>query len=331
MPDTNGVVERALSELEEDRYSSNAGISVAHVLQALPILEKNDSLATLEMTLHRQRIMILHKLTWQWLQQVVQHHVPLADTSTSPPSHWVEFIAYQFHLLVIASTQSAVIQPPDCLKVLPGCSEPYGWTLGRRRLFGNDTQRHQYVITQVLKVLQFWLRYPPASEPQAVFLSQITTAAGGDDILLIEEVWQSFRHVKTHVLGNHKITRVKGSHFEPFVAALQSHPITDCTSKERVLLKSIGDLFRTFQKNHSSCASHSIENLDFNLRLSSLTDNLDSTDFPSSNRLEVYVEIPIKSSLSKKRSADDFDGGPHPKRTRRSVAFTPHLSVLLAP
>jgi hypothetical protein len=68
----------------------------------------------------------------------------------------------------------------------------------------------------------------------------------GEDVLLLDIIWDSFWHLKSYVLGNKKLVQVKHTHFDHLLTHLHAHPISDPLSKEHSILHNISKLFDVF-------------------------------------------------------------------------------------
>jgi hypothetical protein len=304
LPDAHHVIEQSLATLANEKSSQVAAVSVATLVQAMPTLAHQDAASGLDSTIQHQRMMILNHLAWTWLEQLATERTRSAMKLAQPPDHWVESVAFQIINFTTARNNSANINPPQSLRNLPQPAAPYKWKLTRTAKLPAGSELEIYVAEEVVNVLQQWLRFSLSgfSRSQAWFVGHLISIAG-EDILLLDIVWNAHRYLKSKVLGNDGLHEIKRGHFTNFIEDLQHHPLSKLDSDESSSLRQIGDIFRRFRGGTSSIPSFT----------------------PNTNHsgTGVIVEIPVYQSLRplKKRLIE----GASSQRSKRTKVNTGNI------
>ena len=284
------TIDDSISILKRGDSSLSVGLSLACIMHKLPELEATSSSTVILLTLQRQKIMLYNDMAVHWVEKMVNDHSRITSQSASFPSHWIQSVAYRFYGVANQREPCLELKAPSELQKLPNYTSLYAWKINQSDK--NHRARHGlnlFVVEQVLKVLQHWLRFDPLSCARAHFVSHITLAAG-EDILLLDVMWDAYCFIQRDITGK-VCGELKPSHFKDLKLHLHKHPISNSHSLHRSILQSIGDVFRSAE-GETACTSDN--NISMSLSHSS--------SIPLINRLEMVVEIPPHS---KRRYEED--------------------------
>lgn len=207
------------------------------------IWKKYSELSTMEMRgtgdtgLKRRQIMIIHMLTWEWLDFIVydgyKHHMENKE-------HFLNKLYKKIELIIKAPDMARNL---DASEFIPGFKKGEATFAYKKR--GRERYREgskDEYIKQATVVLRAWYQFPEGnSESQAAFLRGIIKYVGYD-ILFLDSTWDAFNNMHKMIFGEKGKRMPSKEHIQEWVETqFAKWDICNPESDERQVLARIGE------------------------------------------------------------------------------------------
>ena len=193
------------------------------------------ALEVIELKLWRERQYIMHAnaTAWTWLLSECQRCIDntinklFEDPNATPDDdlEWLgHFVCDVYH--AFAWTGTAQITHTEYLPQIP--TSTHVVYVARNRLTGNNLARR--TKEAVMKALKEWLQFPNNTEMlSGLFAWNLVHVSGNFDILLLPQVWNVYRDIKSKLIdkGKSRSSSLNVSLLDPFLGFIRAHPIAD--------------------------------------------------------------------------------------------------------
>ncbi|KAJ7718898.1 hypothetical protein B0H16DRAFT_1897435 [Mycena metata] len=194
----------------------------------------------------RHQIMMTNCWVWSWLDGHCSQEIEAAVLNPSLADHWLHKLARDVKNIIEHRTVSKEFDPGN-----------YGLPLGSVFKYHMPAPRFiepGHLLAECIllgtKIIARWLSFPldTLARFQAWFVQYICLS-WSEEALLLDEVWDSYTHLRRDVLGATRGADVLNS-LEEFGHELRLHPLSNPEAPERTVLKNISGLLQQTAMKH---------------------------------------------------------------------------------
>ncbi|KAF8573714.1 hypothetical protein K439DRAFT_1624858 [Ramaria rubella] len=192
--------------------------------------------ANIESLILRQFTMLATACAWTWLEsrcrRVLQGQF---KGITTPGTEWLHALCDKLVTYYMSRNQY-ILYINRCdyelFKDLPSKQMPIAPvpTKGPGSMYPQQDWAHTRSIEATIKTIATWLEYPDMmsiSQVQGAFASMMIDLYGSPDVLLLDNVWNTFCHLKPRLFGNRKLKNIENVDLFALRTAIESHLIMD--------------------------------------------------------------------------------------------------------
>ncbi|KAJ7179711.1 hypothetical protein C8R46DRAFT_1029153 [Mycena filopes] len=207
--------------------------------QLLEMAGHEASVALSRRLLHHQ-IMITNCWAWGWLDGHCSQEIAAALVPEAVPAHWIHNVAVDAKNVLENRTTAKDFD--STAYGLPFAAI-YNFRITAPRFIAADDLASE-VVQLATKIIASWVHFPldTTSRYQAWFARSICST-WGEEALLLDEVWDSYSHIRRAVLGDANGKNAVQLLTE-FQAELYSHPLSNPHTSEAKLLRNISGLLQ---------------------------------------------------------------------------------------
>ena len=258
--DIDRQVNAARSAVTSDPLSEDTSKQIKAVWTMFDKAERLEQRDSIKAKLRHMESMLTNRAIWDWIEFTAHTRIVQVIQGQAQGLCWFDGIIGLVDNLILTATPSRVIYPQSYTS-MPLAPFHYTATDRRHNAFSN-LEKESLIINKTTEIISQWLGFDMDSiSRRRAWLTRKLVVACGEEVLLLDKVWEAHCHMKTVIFHNRKMTRITQEKLDGMDVTLRNHNISCVGQLEQSTLVEIGLIARRLRNPQNVSTTKVIEAL----------------------------------------------------------------------
>jgi hypothetical protein len=241
--DIDQHVNATRSAVTSDPLSENTSKQIKAAWSTFDKADRLEQWDNVKRKLRHMESMLTNMAIWDWIEVTARTRIIQVIRMEAQGHCWFDGIVDLVDNLILTAAPSRVIYPQSYIS-MPLTPFHYTATDMRHRAF-SQPERESLTINKTTEIISQWLGFDTdGMSRRRAWLTRKLVAACGEEVLLLDKVWNAHIHMKTVVFHDCKMARITQEKLNRMDIALRNHGISCVDQPEHSTLVEIGLIAR---------------------------------------------------------------------------------------